>query len=407
MNTVMEMMGKKEEEKLTFLELLVMSINNILGSGVFVVLGKAIYFGGNKAFLALFFVGVLTIYIAAVYSEIFERYNHSPICEFLCVKESLGKNIGSLVAYVLYIFPMFTATTMTTTIAKNILYLFPFSLGEEGSFLRKAAEILISIFLLALMSITNYAGIETSTAVSYMIGLGLVSLLVFIIMIGSRKLNVHDICCLAPETKIYSNEFFLSVMMSFFLFNGYDFTIKMREETNTPLNNLRVLYLSILTSFFFCAVLMCVCLSVFRFQDFQHMYDVLPNIVLLVTKSHYLFWIVFLIGVIVMYNTAFLLLISSSRYLKSMGEKNEIIWSEAFKSTNNPQHSPTFAIVFSFFFCAFLSIINNETLLAIGSNASAILILLLITISLFLLRMNQLRPDYLNVFNTHRLGSEN
>lgn len=146
---------------LTLIDLILMGLANIVGAGIFVILGKSIKYGGNQSLWALLVVATISLIMGLCYIEIYSRYKSS-ITEYLAVQATLGENVGQIMLYLTYFFAIFSGVTIVISISKYLsssplLSSFNFSPFQQKAF---------SIFLLFLMSFINYMGIETSKVVA-------------------------------------------------------------------------------------------------------------------------------------------------------------------------------------------------------------------------------------------------
>lgn len=100
-----------------------------------------------------------------------------------------------------------------------------------------------------------------------------------------------------------------------------------------------------------------------------------------------------------MFNTAFLSVLSATKFMQGLGKENKIMFSK-FWAKSNQFNSPSNAIFASLAITILLAIINNEVLMAIFSNTSCIIILSFLSISVLLLRVNeQTNKDAQNTHN--------
>lgn len=100
-----------------------------------------------------------------------------------------------------------------------------------------------------------------------------------------------------------------------------------------------------------------------------------------------------------MFNTAFLSVLSATKFMQGLGKENKIMFSK-FWAKSNQINSPSNAIFASLAITILLAIINNEVLMAIFSNTSCIIILSFLSISVLLLRVNeQTNKDAQNTHN--------
>jgi len=81
------------KRELTLTDLVLMGLGNVVGAGVFVILGKSILYGGKYTIPAFVTVAAVSIVMGFVYLETYSRYQ-SDITEFLVIRETMGDNIG-------------------------------------------------------------------------------------------------------------------------------------------------------------------------------------------------------------------------------------------------------------------------------------------------------------------------
>ena len=98
---------KKDETKgtlkreLSLFDLTIMGLGNVVGAGVFVILGKSILFGGNHTISAFMVVAAVSIIMGFVYLEIYSRHK-SNIMEYSAIKDTMGDKVGEISLYVIY-----------------------------------------------------------------------------------------------------------------------------------------------------------------------------------------------------------------------------------------------------------------------------------------------------------------
>ena len=167
----------KHKGKLTLTDLILMGLANIVGAGIFVIIGKSIKYGGSKSLHALFVVAAISLIMGFCYLEIYSRFESS-ITEYLAVKNTMGEATGQIMLYLTYFFAIFSAVTIVIAISKYLSSLGFLSKFKDSTFFQKS----VSIFLLCAMSYINYLGIETSTFVANSISI-LMLIILFILII--------------------------------------------------------------------------------------------------------------------------------------------------------------------------------------------------------------------------------
>jgi amino acid transporter len=364
---------------LTLIDLILMGLANIVGAGIFVILGKSIKYGGNQSLWALLVVAIISLIMGLCYIEIYSRYKSS-ITEYLAVQATLGENTSQIMLYLTYFFAIFSGVTIVISISKYLsssplLSAFNFSPFQQKSF---------SIFLLFLMSFINYMGIETSKVVASTISVIMLIILGSIIALSAKFVSFKETFA-APD--VPWDSFVLSSVLSLFLFNGYDFLVKISDESADPENNKIALIASIgITTAIYVAIIICgLCVLHYKtasttFNIITKLYEVLTN--KMVASS------VFIIGAVIMFNTAFLSVMSATKFMQGLGRDKKIAFPEFWAQTN-AYGSPSNAIYASLAITVLLAILNNEVLMAIFSNTSCILILGLLSIALLMIRFGE------------------
>jgi APA family basic amino acid/polyamine antiporter len=398
-NLIHKFIGKKEGEKesgsdgsegsdgsdgkkkgtLTLFDLILMGLANIVGAGIFVILGKSIKYGGNKSLYALLVVSFISFVMGFCYIEIYSRFKSS-ITEYLVVQDTLGENAGQLTLYLVYLFALFSGVTIVVSITKYLTANGLLSQFGDSSLFQKC----FSVFLLFMMSVINYMGIETSKIVANTISIAMLLVLGTIILLSLRFISFEN---MVSGPSVSWDSFVLSAILSLFLFNGYDFLVKISDESVDPENNKVALIatLSITTLIYIAIIVAALC--VLKYKTAVSTYNIITKLYeVLVSKN--VAGIVFVIGAFIMANTAFLSILSATKFMQGLGKSNKIMFPE-FWAASNQNGSPTNAIWVSLLITILLAVLNNEVLMAVFTNTSCMLILSLISVSLLLKRWSE------------------
>jgi amino acid transporter len=211
---------------LNLFDLTLLGLGNVIGAGIFVILGKTVLFGGRDILPIFMLVALISILMGFCYLEIYARYQSS-IMEYLSVKDIFGEFMGQFIIYLLYFFTVFSGITITISLTKYITNSGYFHLPKISKFF----QVLISIFLISMMCLIAYAGIETSKLFANIIGITLLILLSGIILLSFSSFNYGKIVN-GPSKPVHS--LILSTVVAFFLFNGYDAIVKMSSDAINP-----------------------------------------------------------------------------------------------------------------------------------------------------------------------------
>jgi len=379
----------KKPGTLTLTDLILMGLANIVGAGIFVIIGKSIKYGGNQSLLALLVVAFISLIMGFCYIEIYSRFKSS-ITEYLAVQDTMGETFGQIMLYLTYFFAIFSGVTIVISISKYLTSLEYLSKYKNSSFFQKG----VSIGLLCLMSIINYMGIETSKLVANTISILMIIILGSVILL-SAKFITWDKTFSAPDMPW--NSFVLSSVLSLFLFNGYDFLVKISDESANPDDNKIALIasISITTLIYIAIIISAICVLGFKTSSTTN--NIITKLYQTLTNK-FISIIVYIIGAFIMFNTAFLSVLSANKFMQGLGKEKRIMFSD-FWAQSNQNNAPSNAIYASLFITILFAIINNEVLMAVFSNTSCILILSLLSISVLMIRFKE--QTNIDAQNTH------
>lgn len=432
--------NEKDElvRELTLRDLVLMGLGNVVGAGVFVIIGKSILYGGNKTVHALVVVTAFSILMGLVYLEAYSRHQ-SDITEYLTIQSSFGDGVGTIAMYLIYLFAVLSGVTITISLAKYIFRGEFWGGGKGSSNANKQwwTEFGFIVVILGIMSGINYAGIKTSKVVGNSIAVIMLLVLGGVVAFGARHICWDPVFVTPPSVPWESLS--LSAILSLFLFNGYDFIVKISNETKNPEDNKTALILTILiTAAIYIGVIL-TALCVLRYKTAGATYNLISKIYERLFsggtgKAAAL--VSYVAGAFIMFNTAFLSLMSSTRFLygyaaKKLGapakavkgeenlpepfytakakaetetkakaetktktkESNQSIETDSIETALNrwwaklsPNNTPTYAIGVTFVLAAALSLFNNEVVLTVFSNFAVLVILFLLCAALLKIR---------------------
>ena len=389
---------KEKQGSLSLSDLILFGVANVVGAGVFIILSKSILYGGNKSLHALFTVAVVSMIMGFCYIEIYSRYSSS-ITEYLAVRNTMGEGVGQITLYTIYMFTLLSGVTIVSCMAKyacdcdrvdSLKKMMAWTTDSHHSVL----ETTMAVALLCLMSFINFLGIETSKVVANTISIVMLAVLAGIIGLGLPLVEFGKLSAKTPQIDGFAagsdmpwNNFVLSAILSLFLYNGYDFLVKISDESADPENNKTALVATIgITTLLYAGIMIAgICVLGYKkaggtHNIISHLYDVLT------TKN--MASAVSVAGLFIMFNTGFLSIMSATKFMEGLGNDHKIFMPE-FWSKTNQYDAPSNAIWASLVICVFFALFNNDTLMAILSNFTCILILITISIALLILRWQE------------------
>ncbi len=393
---------KKKDEKtdkkrgsLSLTDLILFGLGNVVGAGIFIIISKSIFYGGNKSLYALLTVAAISIVMGFCYIEIYGRYSSS-ITEYLAVKNTMGETVGQITLYTIYMFALLSGITIVTAMAKyackcDLVDTIKQNMSWTTDSHHSTLETAFSIALLCIMAFINFMGIETSKVVANSISIIMLVVILGIILVSLPYIEWDKITAAAPLPKTNSkapwDNFVLSAILSLFLYNGYDFLVKISDESEDPENNKTALISTIgITTLLYAGIIIAgICVLGYKNAGTTH--NIITNLYEMLTTSK-LASAVYMSGLFIMFNTGFLSIMSATKFMEGLGKDSKIFMPEFWAKTNE-YDAPSNAIWISLAICVFFALFNNETLMAIFSNFTCIAILILISISLLILRWQE------------------
>jgi APA family basic amino acid/polyamine antiporter len=393
---------KKKDEKtdkkrgsLSLTDLILFGLGNVVGAGIFIIISKSIFYGGNKSLYALLTVAAISIVMGFCYIEIYGRYSSS-ITEYLAVKNTMGETVGQITLYTIYMFALLSGITIVTAMAKyackcDLVETIKQNMSWTTDSHHSTLETVFSITLLCIMAFINFMGIETSKVVANSISIIMLVVILGIILVSLPYIEWDKITAAAPLPKTNSkapwDNFVLSAILSLFLYNGYDFLVKISDESEDPENNKTALISTIgITTLLYAGIIIAgICVLGYKNAGTTH--NIITNLYEMLTTSK-LASAVYMSGLFIMFNTGFLSIMSATKFMEGLGKDSKIFMPEFWAKTNT-YDAPSNAIWISLAICVFFALFNNETLMAIFSNFTCIAILILISISLLILRWQE------------------
>lgn len=228
------------------------------------------------------------------------------------------------------------------------------------------------------MCFINYIGITISKIVANTIGGTMLIMLVGIILMGiitylrggSQSAEIIQI----PEPRP-KDGFIIATILSIFLFNGYDIVVKMSAETKDARDTGIATMVSIgITSVIYIFVLGSV-IAILGIQQALNTYHPLSLVYEKMNTGNTITKLSYIIGGFVMFNTAFISLLGGTRYLYGRVKHKPSV------SHISRYQTPDIVILATLVLAIGLSLIHNEVTLAILTNFTVIIILLLLNIS--------------------------
>ena len=356
--------------ELTRGDLIMLGLGNIIGAGIFVITSKLIFYGGSNTIFAIIIVSFLSLVMGYIYLKLYEKYKTETV-EYEAIRDNMGHIVGKCALFLIYFFAIVSCVTITIALTKYITHHGYFTNSQQW-------DKVVSIFLLSTMCFINYRGITISKIVSNTIGGTMLIMLVGIILMGI----ITYLRCGSQSAKIIpipeptpKDGFIIATILGIFLFNGYDIVVKMSAETKDERDTGIATMVSIgVTSVIYIFVLGSV-IDILGIQQASNTYHPLSLVYEKMNTGNTITNLSYIIGGFVMFNTAFISLLGGTRFLYGLVKHKPSV------SHISRYQTPDIVILATLVIAIGLSLIHNEVTLAILTNFTVIIILLLLNIS--------------------------
>ena len=232
------------KRRVSLFALTVYGVGNILGAGIYSLIGEVVGITGNLSWLAFILASVTGALTGLSYAELSAMYPKSA-AEFVYTEEAFKKRILSFILGWIIIFSgILSAATVALAFGSYLSGL----IGIPSLFI----NIIFAVLLIVILSVINLIGIKTSTRTNIIFTLIEASGLIIIIIIGIPSFGTVDYFALPPASTFTA--VFSSVALIFFAYIGFEDIANIAEEVKEPHKNLpkAIIYSIIITTVVYC-----------------------------------------------------------------------------------------------------------------------------------------------------------
>ncbi|AKB32086.1 Amino acid transporter [Methanosarcina siciliae HI350] len=245
------LMERKSELKrnLSLLEITLVGIGDILGAGIYVLIGKAAGLAGNMVWASFLFAGFTASLSALSYMELSSMYPRAG-AEYVFARKAFGERTGLFVGLLVIYYVAITASAVAL------------GFGRYFSTIFGGGILIGAISLYILLSLVMVYGIKESARLAILMTFIELSGLLIIIYVGIPYLGTVNY----SETPSLSGVFEASALI-IFAFLGFEDIVRLSQETKdaekaTP----KALFISIFVTIF---LYICVAVTSVSVLDFQ------------------------------------------------------------------------------------------------------------------------------------------
>lgn len=225
----METHGKKGAQ-LGLISIILLGINGIIGSGIFLLPNQVASLMGTAGIFSLIFDALLAISIAMCFAQAATYYDEDG-GPYLYAKDAFGDFVGFEVGFVTWAIQIIAEATMAVAFATALGATFP-ALANIW-----AKNITVTV-LLGLMALMNIAGVKVSKIVNNIVTLSkLIPLLLFVTM-GIFFIHGGNFTPLFPHGHYTAGHFGAAAVTMFYAFAGFERVVVAAGDMKNPKKNL-------------------------------------------------------------------------------------------------------------------------------------------------------------------------
>lgn len=216
--------------KLGFWSIILLGINTILGSGIFLLPGSFYIALNERGIFPTLIVIATVLSISLCFAEasgIFEGYGGP----YIYVREAMGEFMGFQVGFMKWVISLLAWATMAVAFA-NLLVDF-LDIGHIPYIEKFLAGLLIII-----LSYINYLGVELTKSLNNIVTLGKMVPILLFVFIGFKYIEKSNLVFITREPEGLITGIKDPILILFYAFTGFESIAVAARDMKTPLKNL-------------------------------------------------------------------------------------------------------------------------------------------------------------------------
>jgi len=216
--------------KFGFWSIILLGINTILGSGIFLLPGSFYIDLNERGVFPTFIVIATVLSISLCFAEasgIFEGYGGP----YIYVREAMGEFMGFQVGFMKWIISLLAWATMAVAFA-DLLIAF-LDIGQIPYI-----EKILAGLLIITLSYINFLGVELTKSLNNIVTLGKMVPILLFVFIGIKYIGKSNITFITREPKVLITGFVDPILILFYAFTGFESIAVAARDMKTPLKNL-------------------------------------------------------------------------------------------------------------------------------------------------------------------------
>ncbi|MDF7639292.1 APC family permease [Lactobacillus sp. ESL0791] len=227
------------KNKLGFWSIVLLGINGIIGSGIFLLPGQGMTLFGPASILVLVFDAVLAFTIALCFAECASFFDKTGGA-YLYAKDAFGDFVGYEVGMISWAIRIIAEATIYVAFATAIGGIFP---ALASTFAKNVIVTVIAVLLI----IMNVCGVKVTSIVNNTITVGKLLPIIFIIVVGLFFIKPANFQPFFIPSLMTSHNFAATAITMFYIFTGFESLVVAAGEMKNAEKNLPRALVLILT----------------------------------------------------------------------------------------------------------------------------------------------------------------
>lgn len=365
--------------QLGFFSLIVYGIGDILGAGIYALVGKVIDISGYHAWLTFVFAAMLAIITGLSYAELTARYPVSAGAAAFVRRAFPGRLAATLIGVIVLGTGMVSAATVTLAfsgylekILQNVIYIPAF---------------LSQFVLIAGISFIGFWGIRESSRLNFFLTFFEVGGLAAVIITGIWLADTESLNAFFQNAKMDFNmgSVLAGVTISFYAYIGFEDLANLAEECKNPARDLpRAILIAISAA----TVIYITVTLVLLINIPKSAISGTETPLLLIFKKAGMHWVIgsfSIIAILAITNTGLINLIMASRLIYGMS--NENLLPEVFGKVHTKRQTPWVGVLSAFL--VVLVLVYTGSLKALAQTTSLLIIIVFLMVHLSLIQVKR------------------
>lgn len=219
-----------EKQKMGFWSIVLLGINGIIGSGIFLLPNQAMKLMGTASIGVFIFDALLVTSITVCFAECASLFevNGGP---YIYAKAAFGEFVGYEVGFVTWAIRMIAEATMAVAFATALGGIVP---GWNTPLIK---NIIVTVVIVSL-ALMNISGVTLSKIVNNIVTIAKLLPLLLFVLIGFFAINGNNFTPLFPGGTYHSGAFAAAAVLLFYAFTGFEGLVVAAGDMRKPEKNL-------------------------------------------------------------------------------------------------------------------------------------------------------------------------